>query len=69
MGQTKGVGNGENGGWLRITIASQDIDDDGGREHALIERFLAGRLDSGKSVQPYTFQDRHHLTITVSHGF
>src|SRR5690606_30815609 len=68
VGQAKRVGDGKDGGRLRVTLASQNVDDDGSREHALIERLLAGRLDGGEPVQAYTFEDRHHLPVAVMHG-
>jgi len=68
MGQAKRIGDGKDGGRQRVTLAGQNVDDDGGREHTLIERLLAGRLDCGKTVDTDTFQDRHHLTVAVMHG-
>src|SRR5690606_29956433 len=68
MSQAKRVGNGKDGGRLRITLAGQDVDDDGSREYALIERLLAGRFDGRETVQAHTFEDRHHLPVAIMHG-
>ena len=68
QGAEKRIGDGKDGGRLWVTLAGQDVDDDGGGEDAMLERLLAGRLDDGKAVDADTFEDRYHLPVAVMHG-
>lgn len=65
MGKPKRIRDLQGCSRSRIAASSQSVDDQRGRADAVIERFLAGSFNGGKTISRNTSEYADHLPITV----